>query len=78
MTGLVSRTGSSEERFRQQDKLIGAQMKAIAAQIAALRDVMEKRFDAMDKSFTSRFASLRADLTQVALAMGAQPRSQAG
>jgi hypothetical protein len=52
-----------------------------SGQVAAQRELMDVRFDAAERRFDSidqQFASLRADLTQIALAVGAQPRPQAG
>ncbi len=51
-----------------------AQISAVQLHVDALRQTMDARFESVDR----QFASVRSDLTQIALAVGAQPRPQAG
>ena len=73
------------DRFRNQEKTLAAQLSAMQAQMMAMQVQLQAQIDAlrlsMDARFESvdrQFASVRSDLTQIALAVGAQPRPQAG
>ena len=77
------------DRIRQAEDHDKTRYEALRAQmdmsIEALRAHMDASFDALRAQMDSRFesvdrqqASVRSDLTQIALAMGAQPRPQAG
>jgi hypothetical protein len=80
------------DRARHQEKVFTAQIEAqqakTEAQMAVLRTqlgghdarsaAIQAQINTLGASMDRQFASVRSDLTQVALAVGAQPRPQAG
>jgi hypothetical protein len=65
-------------RFREAEQLDKTRNDALRAQMEAGFDALRSHVDARFESVDRHQASIRSDLTQIALAMGAQPRPQAG
>ena len=79
------------DKFREQAKLIDVRFEAVDRRFEAVGerfDAVDKRFDALERRFdrledrvdglASENRGMRADLTQIALAVGARTRPQTG
>lgn len=65
---------SMTARFRDLD----ARMDRLEERTDRLGESLSGRIDGLERSVSSRIDALRSDLTQVALAVGAKPRSESG
>lgn len=73
VVGIVLWAGISG-RFKAQE----ARMDRMEESLGARIDRIEGRINRLEESVTTRIDALRSDLTQVALAVGAKPRSESG
>ena len=71
---LTAHLETHEAKTAAQLAVVLAQLAAHDVRFDALQAQIDQRFGSMDR----QFASMRSDLTQIALAVGAQPRPQAG
>jgi hypothetical protein len=60
------------------DAKVGALDRKFDAKIDALDRKFDTKFDGLDRKFDRKVDSLRADITQIALAVGARPARETG
>jgi len=60
------------------DTKLDTKVGALDAKFDALDSKFDAKFDALDSKFDKKVDSLRADLTQIALAVGARPARETG
>jgi hypothetical protein len=71
---FTARLEAHEAKTATQFAVVQAHLTAHDVRFDALQARIDQRFESMDR----QFASMRSDLTQIALAVRAQPRPQAG
>lgn len=75
---MTGRFTAQDARMDRLEESLGARIDRLEGRIDRLEESVNGRIDRLEESVSGRIDALRSDLTQVALAVGAKPRSESG
>ncbi len=77
-SGLAQFRGEVRDEMRRLESRLVGRISVLESRLDGRIDALTVKIDALDAKFDSKIDALRADLTQIALVVGAAPRRELG